>query len=254
MDKIVADLERGAPRHPGHRRASRRAATTPRPSSSPPPRRATRRTSSRPSTSTLPSFVAADAVADITARARARSRAEFSEGSGSLVTLGTDAVYAHPAGQRPDDALLPRRPVRQVRHRGAQDLGRVRRGGPHRAQEGPQGLPRHVLQQGPRLVRRPRPAGGRPVVVDQRRRLEGDRQRRAPPRRSPTTGAAWSSEGVIDDMPLLHPRVEQGAQRRHAARPGRPRSGRPACCRGNAPKAKGKWASRRCRSGPPART
>ncbi|GGK89884.1 sugar ABC transporter substrate-binding protein [Sphaerisporangium melleum] len=48
----------------------------------------------------LPSFVAADAVADIKAEA-GPAKAEFGEGVWSLVTLGTDAVYAIPQDSGP---------------------------------------------------------------------------------------------------------------------------------------------------------
>jgi len=48
----------------------------------------------------LPSFVAADAVADLTAET-AQVKGEFSDGIWSLVTLGTDAVYAVPQDSGP---------------------------------------------------------------------------------------------------------------------------------------------------------
>ncbi|MCG5212618.1 ABC transporter substrate-binding protein [Streptosporangium sp. KLBMP 9127] len=48
----------------------------------------------------LPSFVAADAVADLTAET-AQAKAEFGEGIWGLVTLGTDAVYALPQDSGP---------------------------------------------------------------------------------------------------------------------------------------------------------
>ncbi|MEU8196135.1 extracellular solute-binding protein [Microbispora amethystogenes] len=48
----------------------------------------------------LPSFVAADAVADIKAET-AKARGEFGEGVWGLVTLGTDAVYAIPQDSGP---------------------------------------------------------------------------------------------------------------------------------------------------------
>ncbi|GAA3014710.1 ABC transporter substrate-binding protein [Streptosporangium longisporum] len=48
----------------------------------------------------LPSFVAADAVADITAEVAA-AKGEFGEGVWGLVTLGTDAVYALPQDSGP---------------------------------------------------------------------------------------------------------------------------------------------------------
>ncbi|MEU8269787.1 extracellular solute-binding protein [Sphaerisporangium sp. NPDC049002] len=48
----------------------------------------------------LPSFVAADAVADITAET-AQVKGEFGEGIWGLVTLGTDAVYAVPQDSGP---------------------------------------------------------------------------------------------------------------------------------------------------------
>ncbi|GII77153.1 sugar ABC transporter substrate-binding protein [Sphaerisporangium rufum] len=48
----------------------------------------------------LPSFVAAEAVADIKAEVGA-SRAEFSEGLWKMVTLGTDAVYGLPQDSGP---------------------------------------------------------------------------------------------------------------------------------------------------------
>ncbi len=48
----------------------------------------------------LPSFVAADAVADIRAETE-QARAEFGDGIWGLVTLGTDAVYAVPQDSGP---------------------------------------------------------------------------------------------------------------------------------------------------------
>ncbi|KAB8183136.1 ABC transporter substrate-binding protein [Microbispora catharanthi] len=48
----------------------------------------------------LPSFVAADAVADLKAET-AQAKAEFGEGIWGLVTLGTDAVYAVPQDSGP---------------------------------------------------------------------------------------------------------------------------------------------------------
>lgn len=48
----------------------------------------------------LPSFVAADAVADLKAET-AQAKAEFNEGIWGLVTLGTDAVYAVPQDSGP---------------------------------------------------------------------------------------------------------------------------------------------------------
>ncbi|MGI5155663.1 ABC transporter substrate-binding protein [Microbispora sp. CA-102843] len=48
----------------------------------------------------LPSFVAADAVADLKAET-AQAKAEFGEGIWGLVTLGTDAVYALPQDSGP---------------------------------------------------------------------------------------------------------------------------------------------------------
>ncbi|MCC5581498.1 extracellular solute-binding protein [Microtetraspora sp. AC03309] len=48
----------------------------------------------------LPSFVAADAVADIKAET-AQAKSEFGEGIWGLVTLGTDAVYAVPQDSGP---------------------------------------------------------------------------------------------------------------------------------------------------------
>ncbi|MEU8273104.1 ABC transporter substrate-binding protein [Microbispora bryophytorum] len=48
----------------------------------------------------LPSFVAADAVADLKAET-AQAKAEFGEGVWGLVTLGTDAVYAVPQDSGP---------------------------------------------------------------------------------------------------------------------------------------------------------
>ena len=113
-----------------------------------------------------------------------------------------------------------------------------------RAAEGPEEVPDHLLRGRPRLVRRAGPAGRRPVVGRQRRQRGRSASTTRPPRRSPTTGAAWSQEGVIDKQPDVHPRVEQGAQRRHAGRLARARSGGPACCRGNAPDTAGQVGDR----------
>ena len=139
---------------------------------------------------------------------------------------------------------------------GAEDLGRVRRGRRAAcAQKDPKQLPDHVLRPTTRAGSPGSPSrparqwwgvNGEPWTV-------GD-QRRRPRRRSPTTGAAWSHEGVVDDQPMYTPEWNKRAQRRHPARPGRARSGARACwpATPRTPRASGRW--RRCRSGTPART
>ena len=48
------------------------------------------------------------------------------------------------------------------------------------------------------------------------------------PRRSPTTGRAWSHEGVVGQEPIVLAAVEQADERRASSSPGSPARGRPA--------------------------
>ncbi len=82
---------------------------------------------------------------------------------------------------------------------------------------------------------RPAPRGGRPRATRGR-----SPSTTRPPRRSPTTGAAWSRRASSQQADV-HPGVEQGAQRRHAARLGR-RVWGPGVLAGNAARHQGKWA------------
>ena len=231
--------------------ASRPAATNLRPSCSPRPRRATRPTWCRPSTRCC--------------RLRRGRRARRHQGrsvrdQGRLqrrdlgpVTLGTDAVYGVPAGQRPDDALLPHRPVHPIRPHRPQDLGRVRRRGSHGARQGQERLPRQLLQQGPGLVRRAVPAGrrhsgGRSTATPGR-----SASTTPPRRRSPTTGAAWSTRASSTRRPMYTPEWNTALNDGTLLAGPRP-SGHRVCSPATPPtaRASGRW--RRCRSGARARS
>jgi multiple sugar transport system substrate-binding protein len=122
----------------------------------------------------LPSFVAADAVADLS-QLVGDAKGEFSEGLWNLVTLGTDAVYGIPQDSGP--MMLYYRADLFKKY----GIEVPKTWDEYAEAARPQGLSRHVLQQGPRIVRRARPAGGRAVVVDQRGVVEGRRERRRHP-------------------------------------------------------------------------
>ena len=246
-------LEQGPPRHPGHRQQAggrrRRGGQVPHRGQG----RQRRPTWSRPSTSTLPSFVAADAVADIKAETAA-IKGEFGEGVWGLVTLGTDAVYAVPQDSGP--MMLFYRADLFDKH-GLQvpkTWDEYADSRPHRAREGPQGAtwapsPARTPAGSPGWPSRPARSGGRSaatswkVNVDDDAHQEGRRLLGRP------------GEGGRHRRPaVLHPRVEQGAQRRQAADLAVAPSGRRACCPATRPRPRASGPSPRCRSGTPART
>ena len=254
MDKVVDDWNADAPEHPGHRQQAGRRR-----------RQVTKLLTAIKAGSgapdliqaeyqKLPTLVCNDALADISrtptaAQGRLRRRA-----SGSTVTLGSDARLRDPAGLRPDDVLLPQRPLPAVRPDGPEDLGRVRgRPREHCRPEDPKQYLTTFSATDPGWFAGPRPAGRRLVVGHQRRHLERRHQRRRPPRRSPTTGAAWSrraSSTTSRCTPRSGTRRSTTAPRSAGSAP----SGARACSRATrpTPRASGRW--RRCRSGTPATT
>ena len=75
----------------------------------------------------LPTLVSSNYLADIS-KYDGSLKSDFPAGIWNQVTLGTNALYGAPAGRRADGAVLPRRPVQEVRPDRADDLGAVRRG------------------------------------------------------------------------------------------------------------------------------
>ena len=159
----------------------------------------------------------------------------------------------HPAGQRPDDALLPQRPVREVRHRRSPTTWDEYAAAAREVRKkDAQDLPGHVLQQATRARSpgwrsRPAASGGRSSastwkvnIADEPDHPEGRR----------LLGRAGQG-GRRSTTSRLHPRVEQGAQRRQAARLAVRRLGARRAA-GNAPSAGANGRSHRCRSGRPA--
>ena len=75
----------------------------------------------------LPTLVSNNYLADIS-QYDGNLKSDFPAGNWNQVTLGTgNALYARPAGRRADGAVLPRRPVQEVRPDRADHLGAVRR-------------------------------------------------------------------------------------------------------------------------------
>ena len=97
----------------------------------------------------LPTLVSNNYLADIS-KYDGNLKSDFPAGNWNQVTLGTNALYAHPAGRRADGAVLPRRPLHEVRPDRADDLGAVRRGRGEAALRGARRVPRLVLRRRPR--------------------------------------------------------------------------------------------------------
>ena len=107
--------------------------------------------------------------------------------------------------------LLPRRRLREARPRRPDHLGRVRRGRPHDPPGAARHLPRHLLRQRRRLVRRALPAGRRLLVGRRRRRLGGRHRRRADPAGRRLLGRPGRG-GRHRQQADVHPGVERRAQ------------------------------------------
>ena len=128
------------------------------------------------------------------------AKSDFPAGIWNQVTLGTRRGLRDPAGRRADGAVLPRRPVHQVRPDRADHLGAVRRG---RREAARQKRPACTWARSPASTRASSPAwpsrrarsGGPPPAPPGR-----SASTTPPPRRSPTSGALVAAGGV-DNQP-----------------------------------------------------
>ena len=173
-------------------------------------------------------------------RRRRRARATSPTASGRPVTLGTDAVYAVPQDVGPMMLYYRADQFTRLGLTVPKTWDEFAAARPHGAAEEPEPVPDHVLRGRPRLVRRAVPAGRRQLVGRQRRHLEG-RVNDAATKKVADYWGGLVSRGRRRRPADVHPGVEHGPQRRHAASPGRARSGHRACCPATPPTRKGKW-------------
>ena len=218
MDKVVDIWNDGHPEHPGHRQQAGRRRRPASPSSSPRSRPAT---AARPGPGRVPD--AADARRHRRARRHQRHDVQRRQGRVRRRRLETrsrsarDAVYAIPQDTGPMMLYYRDDLFKQLGLTVPKTWDEFAAGRRARCSRRTREVPRHVLRQRPRLVRRPRPAGRRQVVGDQRRHLEG-RHRRRPHQEGRRLLGRPRRGGRHRQQADVHPRVEQGAQRRHADR------------------------------------
>ena len=160
-----------------------------------------------------------------------------------------------PAGHRPDGYAVPRGPALRRRHRAAQDLGRVRRGGRHLPDQEPEELPDQRRPQPGRV--RSWPTCGRPACA---------RSSSTGSRRSPSTWPATRRKKVVEVLgrpgdqrrppPTTPTSPTSGTRAWPAAStpPGSPPPGGRSSCRAPPARPPGKWRAADCRSGRPATT
>ena len=155
-----------------------------------------------------------------------------------------------PAGHRSDGHAVPQGHLRQVRHPGPDDLGRVRRRGPQAPRRQPERLPDQHRAESARRVARAAVAGGRQALREVRQehhRHPASTTRR--PRSSPRTGAGWPRRASSATEPDFTDPWFAGAQQRqvrHLAHRGLG-TGLPLRLARSPPRASG--APPRCRSG-----
>ena len=191
----------------------------------------------------LPTLVSNDALADIKP-STAPVKAEFADGVWQPVTLGTDAVYAIPQDTGPMMLYYREDLFNRLGLTVPEDLGRVRRRGPHGARRRTR---RQYLEH---VLRQPTPAGSpawpsRPAPQwwgVNGETLEG---RASTTRATKKVADYWGGlvkEGVIDNQPMYTPEWNKALNDGTLLAWPSARSGRPGVLSGNAPDTKGKWA------------
>ena len=166
----------------------------------------------------LPEFVSQDLAANLTSYIDAAVQSELGSAL-PLTTLG-GSTWAVPIDVEPDRALVPRRPVQEVRPGGADHLGAVPVRGPATGDGGSRREARRAPDRRPALAGGALRAGRRPVVLDVRRLLEGQ-----PDGRGQREGRLLLAEpgrqeaGTHRDFELAV--VRTGLQQRHRAHPDR---------------------------------